>query len=239
MKGIVLAGGSGTRLRPFTSITSKQLMPVYDLPMVMYPIMTLKNCGIDDIMVITSPERRNDFESVLRCIMGDEVPKLDVQEHPDGIAQSLIIAEDFIGDDDVCLILGDNIFFNCDETFRETVSAKHYPCVMLKNVDDPERFGVATLKDREFVERIEEKPKVPKTNLAVTGIYFYDSRCVSIAKSLKPSHRGELEISDVNNAYAEDGSLRYRTIDGQWEDAGTFESLFRASEMARTFRRAR
>jgi len=235
-KGIVLAGGTGTRLFPVTHAVSKQLLPVYDKPLIYYPLATLMLAGIYDILVITTPDDQPAFRRLLRdgSQWGIKI-RYATQPRPAGIAQALVLGEEFIGDDSVCLILGDNIFYGhgLPEQLRSAVRANKGATVFGYYVSDPERYGVLSFDDQGRVLDIEEKPREPKSQYAVTGLYIYDRQCASIAKQLAPSARGELEITDVNNAYIERGELTYDVLDGWWTDAGTFESLFRASELVR------
>ena len=228
MKGIVLAGGRATRLRPLTKITSKQLLPVYDKPMIYYPIDTLIQGGIKDILVIVAPEYAGHFLHLLGS--GKELGvkfSFEIQEEPGGIAQAFIVGERFIGKDPVTLILGDNIFdFDFSESIKNFTSGAK---IFAKEVSDPERFGVVEFDSQNKALSIEEKPKAPKCKYAVVGMYIYDNKVVNIAKNLKPSDRGEVEITDVNKAYLEKGELQVDVIDGIWEDAGTFDSLLRVN----------
>ena len=228
MKGIVLAGGRATRLRPLTKITSKQLLPVYNKPMIYYPIETLVKAGIKDILVIVAPEYSGHFLNLLRG--GEDFGvkiEFAVQDEPRGLAEAFILGENFIGDDDVTMILGDNIF---DHDFSESIQTfKTGGRVFAKKVHDPERFGVVEFDDQQQVISIEEKPEKPKSDYAVVGIYVFDNRCIKYAKEQKPSARGEIEITDLNNRYLKDGELDVQIIEGIWEDAGTFDSLLRAS----------
>ncbi len=228
MKGIVLAGGRATRLRPLTKITSKQLLPVYDKPMIYYPIETLIKGGIKDILVIVAPEYAGHFLHLLGS--GKELGvkfSFEIQEEPGGIAQAFVVGEGFIGKDPVTLILGDNIF---DYDFSQSIkNFKTGAKIFAKEVNDPERFGVVEFDSKNKALSIEEKPKVPKSKYAVVGMYIYDNKVVDIAKNLKPSDRGEVEITDVNKAYLEKGELQVDVIDGIWEDAGTFDSLLRVN----------
>jgi glucose-1-phosphate thymidylyltransferase len=228
MKGIILAGGHATRLRPLTKITSKQLLPVFDRPMIYYPINTLVSSGIKDILIIVAPDYSGHFLNLLGS--GKEFGanfSFAVQESPRGLADAFIMGEDFIGNDNVTLILGDNIF---DGDFsKEIKSFKSGGMIFAKQVPDPQRFGVVEFdKDHKAIS-IEEKPVKPKSNYCVVGLYTYDSRCVRYAKELKPSVRGEIEITDLNNRYLKDGEMVVNTFAGLWEDAGTFESLLRVS----------
>ena len=233
IKGVVLAGGLGTRLSPLTRVTNKHLLPIYKKPMIYYPIEKLVRAGMTEIMVVTGGPFAGDFLKLLGN--GREFGLKDVhytyQEGEGGIAVALGLTENFVEDARVCVILGDNIFSDgisrgVDEFMKQPSGAK----IFLKEVDDPERFGVAELNGKNVVG-IEEKPKHPKSKYAVTGIYMYDNDVYRIVKTLKPSGRGELEITDVNNAYIRKGTLTYDTLDGWWTDAGTFESLLRANTL--------
>ncbi len=231
MKGIILAGGLGTRLFPLTKITNKHLLPVYDRPMIYYPIEALVKAGIDDIMIVTGGRKSGDFLSLLGngSEFGLKHLNYTYQEGEGGIAVALGLAEHWAGEDDVCVILGDNIIeSNIKKAVADFSSQEKGAKIMLKKVHDPERFGVAHL-DGDNVTSIVEKPKQPESDLAVIGIYMYDNRVFDVIKTLKPSDRDELEITDVNNWYIEDGSMTYDVLDGWWTDAGTFESLYRAS----------
>lgn len=227
MKGIILAGGSGTRLRPLTKVTSKQLLPIYDQPMIYYPLQTLLKAGIKDILIIVAPDHAGDFLKLLGS--GGEFGckfTYEIQDKPGGLAQAFIIGANFIGDDDVTLVLGDNVF---EDDFSEAINSfEKGGRVFVKKVPDPERFGVAEFDDGHKVISIEEKPKNPKSNYCVTGLYIYDNTVVERAKSLQPSARGELEITDLNNHYLKDGALDVAFVEGKWLDTGTFESLFEA-----------
>ncbi|MBI1862752.1 NTP transferase domain-containing protein [Candidatus Microgenomates bacterium] len=228
MKGIVLAGGRATRLRPLTKITSKQLLPVYNKPMIYYPIETLIKSGIKDILIIIAPDYAGHFLNLLGS--GKELGakfSYEVQDEPRGLADAFRVGENFIGDDNVTMILGDNIFdFNFAQSIQSfTKGAK----IFAKEVQDPNRFGVVEFDANHKAISIEEKPKQAKSNYAVTGIYIYDNGVVDIAKNIKPSDRGEIEITDVNNEYLTRGELSVDIIDGIWEDAGTFDSLLRAN----------
>ena len=245
MKGIILAGGSGTRLYPLTMVTSKQLLPIYDKPMIYYPLSTLMLAGIDDILIISTSTDLPNFERLL----GDGSQygakfSYKVQPSPDGLAQAFILGEDFIGDDCCTMVLGDNIFYgsgfatmlksarkNAEENRRATVFA-HY-------VDDPERFGIVEFDDKRKALSIEEKPKKPKSKWAVTGLYFYDNRCVEYAKKQKPSVRGELEITDLNQMYLADNSLDVKLLGRgfSWLDTGTMESLIDAADFVKTIQK--
>jgi glucose-1-phosphate thymidylyltransferase len=231
MKGIVLAGGLGARLDPLTKITNKHLLPIYDRPMIFYPILSLVEAGIEEILIVTGGNSAGDFLRLLGNGREFGLKHLDYtyQEGNGGIAEALSLAEHFADSEPICVILGDNIF---EKTFKRSVDAYRAQSggarVHLKAVDNPQRFGVATL-DGDRVVRIDEKPKNPKSNYAVTGIYMYDSEAFRIIKTLKPSGRGELEITDVNNAYIEAGQMSYEVVDGWWSDAGTFDSLLRTN----------
>jgi glucose-1-phosphate thymidylyltransferase len=233
MKGIVLAGGRATRLRPLTLVTSKQLLPVFDKPMIYYPIETLVRAGIEDILVIVAPDYSGHFLNLLGDgkQFGAKISFM-VQKEPRGLAEAFIIGEDFIDDGDVTMILGDNIF---DHDFSESIrSFKGGGRVFAKKVDEnPQRFGVVEFDENQKVLSIEEKPTQPKSDYAVVGIYVYDNRCIQYAKELKPSPppRNEIEITDINNRYLQDGELDVQIIEGMWEDAGTLESLHRVSHV--------
>jgi glucose-1-phosphate thymidylyltransferase len=233
MKGIILAGGLGTRLHPLTKVTNKHLLPVYDKPMIYYPIRTLINGGIEDILIVTGGNDAGDF---LRLIgngkeFGLKHINYTYQEGQGGIADALSLAEFFADQENICVVLGDNIIEN---NIREAVEAfqrqQRGAKIMLKEVPDPQRFGVPVL-DGDRVVRIEEKPKEPKSTYAIIGIYMYDNTVFDIIKTLKPSDRGELEITDVNNVYIDRGEMTWDILDGWWTDAGTFESLLKASQL--------
>ncbi|MCK9369523.1 sugar phosphate nucleotidyltransferase [Candidatus Dojkabacteria bacterium] len=230
MKGIILSGGEGTRLRPLTKVTSKQLLPIYNNPMVYYPLQTLLRAGVKDILFIISPNHAGDYLKYLGS--GREFGakfSFEIQDKPEGLAQAFIIGEKFIGNDNVCMILGDNIFE--DDFSKEIQEFKDGAHVFLKEVADPERFGVAGFAKSGKINQIVEKPKEFVSNLAITGLYIYDNHVVQVAKELEPSSRGELEITDLHNWYFKRGKLNYSVVKGNWIDAGTFESLFKATEM--------
>ena len=239
MKGIVLAGGSGTRLYPLTQVTSKQLLPIYDKPMIYYPLSILMHAGIQEILIISTPEDTPRFEELL----GDGHQfgislQYKVQPSPDGLAQAFLLGEDFIHGDSCAMILGDNIFHGhgLDKRLKKATHKKCGATVFGYYVDDPERFGVAEFDDQGKVISLEEKPKHPKSHYAVTGLYFYDERVVEFAKKIRPSARGELEITDLNRLYLEDKSLEV-TLLGQgftWLDTGTHESLVDATNFVKT-----
>lgn len=233
MKGIVLAGGSGLRLRPLTAVTNKHLLPVYDQPMIYYPILTLVNAGITDIMIVTGGNSAGDFLKLLGNGKAFGLKHLNYtyQEGEGGIAAALGLVEHFAAENPVCVILGDNII---EGNIRSAVEAYRHQGggakILLKQVPDPQRFGVPEL-DGTRVTRIDEKPKLPRSQYAVIGIYMYDARVFDIIRTLKPSGRGELEITDVNNAYINRDEMTWDELEGWWTDAGTFESLLHASNL--------
>ena len=239
MKGIVLAGGSGTRLYPITKSISKQIIPVYDKPMIYYPLSVLMLAGIKEILIISTPQDIHLYENLLGD-GGDLGVKFEyaIQPSPDGLAQAFIIGEKFIGNDEVCMVLGDNIFYGFDfsRTLREAASLKDGATVFGYYVNDPERYGVAEFDAEGKVLSLEEKPQVPKSNYAVTGLYFYGNDVVKKAKGLKPSKRGELEITDLNHLYLDEGRLNLKIMGRgmAWLDTGTHDSLLEASNFIAT-----
>lgn len=229
MKGVILAGGTGSRLKELTKITNKHLLPIYDKPMIYYPLEKLAETSIEDILIVTGPEYSGHFVNLLGNGENFGVNlTYKYQREAGGIAQALGLAEKFVDSDSCAVILGDNIF---EDSFKKQIqnfsSGAH---IFLKQVEDPERFGVAEFDDKKIIG-IEEKPKNPKTNWAVTGLYLYDEKVFEVIKTLKPSGRGELEITDVNNYYVRKSMMTYTKLDGFWTDAGTIESLYRASTL--------
>ncbi|MCX6795677.1 MAG: sugar phosphate nucleotidyltransferase [Candidatus Falkowbacteria bacterium] len=232
MRGIILSGGSGTRLRPLTKITSKQLLPIYHRPMIYYPLNTLVKAGIKEILIIVSPERAGDYLNLLGSGKDFGVKfTYEIQDKPEGLAQAFIIGSNFIDNEDVAMILGDNIFE--DDFSEEIKNFRGGAKIFAKEVPDPERFGVVKFDEQKRAEKIVEKPKEYLSNYAVTGMYIYDKRVVEVAKNLKPSDRGELEITDLNNWYLNHGELEVAMVQGEWLDAGTFDSLLRAQQIAK------
>lgn len=235
MKGVILAGGTGSRMYPLTKVTNKHLLPVYDKPMICYPLQTLIDAGITEIMIVSGRGHAGHFLELLGS--GAEYGvhiTYEIQEEAGGIAQALGLAEPWAGDESVVVILGDNIF---QDSIRDEVSAfSGGAWIFLKPVPDPNRFGVAEVRDG-LVITIEEKPEEPRSDLAVTGMYMYDSRVFQIVKTLKPSGRGELEITDVNNEFIRLGEMKYSLLEGHWSDAGTFDSLIRASLLAQQLKK--
>lgn len=237
-KGIILAGGSGSRLHPMTLAVSKQLLPVYDKPMIYYPLATLMQAGIREVLIITTPHEAPAFENLLGDgkRWGIEITYAQ-QPNPDGLAQAFIIGEEFIGDSRVCLVLGDNIFYGnrIEETLQNAVNQEEGASIFAYYVNDPERYGVVSLDENQNAIDLEEKPKNPKSHYAVTGLYIYDNDVVDIAKSIKPSPRGELEITDVNKVYLERKTLKVELFDRgtAWLDTGTIQSLLDAANFIR------
>jgi glucose-1-phosphate thymidylyltransferase len=242
LKGIILAGGSGTRLYPITKGVSKQLVPIYDKPMVYYPLSVLMLAGITEVLIITTPEDQSSFQRLLGD--GSEIGmsfEYIVQPSPDGLAQAFILGEEFLGGDDACLVLGDNIYYGHDLTTTlanavQNAKQENKATVFGYHVNDPERYGVAEFDQNGNVISLEEKPEVPKSNYAVTGLYFYPNDVIQKAKEVKPSHRGELEITTVNQMYLEEGRLKLETMGRgyAWLDTGTHESLLEASAFIET-----
>lgn len=241
MKGIILAGGSGTRLYPLTKVTSKQLLPIYDKPMIYYPLSTLMLAGIKDILIISTPEDTPRFEELLGdgSKFGIDL-SYAVQPSPDGLAQAFIIGEDFIGDDTCAMVLGDNIFYGSyfRKNLADAVKAAEegYATIFGYYLKDPERFGIVEFDKNRNVVSVEEKPQHPKSNYCITGLYFYDNRVVKMAKQVKPSARGELEITDLNRLYLNEGKLKVQLLGRgfAWLDTGTMDSLMEASTFVQT-----
>jgi glucose-1-phosphate thymidylyltransferase len=237
-KGIILAGGSGSRLHPMTLAVSKQLLPVYDKPMIYYPLATLMQAGIREVLIITTPHEAPAFEALLGdgTRWGMEISYAQ-QPNPDGLAQAFLIGEEFIGDSRVCLVLGDNIFYGnrIEETLKNAVNQEQGASIFAYYVNDPERYGVVSLDENQNAIDLEEKPKNPKSHYAVTGLYIYDNDVIEIAKSIKPSPRGELEITDVNKVYLERKTLKVELFDRgtAWLDTGTIQSLLDAANFIR------
>ncbi len=233
MKGVILAGGLGTRMRPLTNVTNKHLLPVYDRPMIFFPLQTLVDAGIRDILIVTGGNSSGDFLRLIGngSVFGLKHVNYTYQKGEGGIAEALGLAEHFAGGDKVAVVLGDNIFQeNIAPTVRAFERQREGARILIKKVPDPERFGVASLQGGR-VTRIDEKPRRPKSDTIVTGLYLYDPQVFKIIKTLKPSGRGELEITDVNNRYIEQGQMTYSVLKGFWSDCGTFDSLLRASQL--------
>jgi glucose-1-phosphate thymidylyltransferase len=240
MNGVILAGGNGTRLFPLTKITNKHLLPVYNKPMIFYPLEFLRKCGLKDIMLVVGKEHAGSFAELLGD--GSEYGlnlTYKVQEDAKGIAHALGLIRDNVKDEGMLVILGDNIFelkaqeISSMKTLLADFKKRQKPNIFLKEIGNPNRFGVPVLDNNKRIIKIEEKPKVPKSNYAVTGLYLYTNDVFDRVRKLKPSGRGELEITDINNSYIDDGLLDYKILKGEWTDAGTFESLFKASELSR------
>lgn len=232
MKGIILSGGSATRLRPCTKITSKQLLPVYNRPMIYYPLNTLIKAGIKDILIIIAPEYAGHYLNLLGSGKDFGVRfTYEIQDEPKGLADAFILGENFIDEDDVCMILGDNIFE--DDFSDEIKNFKSGGKIFAKKVKDPERFGVVQFDDNQRAVKIEEKPQEWISDYAITGLYIYDSRVIEAAKNVKPSERGEIEITDLHNWYLEKGELDVAMVENAWLDAGTFDSLLEAQILAK------
>lgn len=244
MKGIILAGGSGTRLYPLTKVTSKQLLPIYDKPMIYYPLSTLMLAGIKDILIISTPEDTPRFEELLGdgSKFGIDL-SYAVQPSPDGLAQAFLVGEEFIGDDTCAMVLGDNIFYGSyfRKNLADAVKAAEegYATIFGYYVKDPERFGIVEFDKNRNVVSVEEKPQHPKSNYCITGLYFYDNRVVKMAKQVKPSARGELEITDLNRLYLNEGKLKVQLLGRgfAWLDTGTMDSLMEASTFVQTVQR--
>jgi len=232
MRGIILSGGRATRLKPCTQVASKQLLPIYNRPMIYYPLNTLIKAGIKEILIIVSPERAGDYLNLLGSGGKFGVKfTYEIQDEPRGLAEAFIIGQNFIDQEDVVMILGDNIFE--DDLTEEIRKFKGGGKIFAKEVNDPERFGIVEFDTNHRAVSIEEKPKNPKSNFCVTGLYIYDNRVIEVAKNLKPSARGEIEITDVNNFYLKKGELQVAIVQGDWIDAGTFDSLLEAQNLAK------
>jgi len=232
MKGVILAGGSGSRLAPLTKVTSKQLLPIYNKPMIYYPMNTLLSAGINEILFIVAPEHAGDFVNFLGSGRNFKAHfAFEVQDKPLGLAHGLSLAESFVNGDSCCLILGDNIF--TDDFSKDVKNFVSGSKIYVKEVNDPERFGVVEMDENGHVLSLQEKPKKPKSNLAQVGMYMYDEHVFNMIRNLKPSKRGELEITDLNNLYLQKGSLVAEIMKGEWIDAGTFESLHQAASLIR------
>jgi glucose-1-phosphate thymidylyltransferase len=230
MKGIILAGGAGTRLHPLTRVTSKQLLPIYDQPMIYYPLQTLIQGGISDILIISDPVNIGNFLKLLGSGKEFDIKiSYEIQDKPEGLAQAFIIAENFIGDDNVTMILGDNLFVGDEEFLKKAITNFQSGArIFAKQVKDPHRFGVVEFDTNKKAISIEEKPSNPKSDYAVTGLYIYDNSIINKAKNLKPSARGELEITDVNNIYLKENNLDVMVYENYWLDTGTFDALLEA-----------
>ena len=239
MKGIILAGGAGTRLHPLTKITSKQLLPIYDKPMIFYPLKTLINAGIKDILLISDPVNIGNFVKLLGSGKDFNIKiSYEVQDKPEGLAQAFILGDNFIGEDNVTMILGDNLFVGDDKFLEKGIKEfKTGSHVFAKQVKDPKRFGVVKFDKVKKAISIEEKPENPKSNFAVTGLYVYDNSVIEKAKSLKPSKRGELEITDLNNIYLKKNKLKVYVYDGYWLDTGTFDALLEAGNKIKSLKK--
>lgn len=234
IKGIILAGGAGTRLSPLTDVTSKQLLPVYDRPMVYYPLQTLIDAGVKEVLLISDPMNIGNFVRLLGSgsKLGIKIV-YDIQNKPEGLAQAFLIGESFIGTDDVIMILGDNLFLGDADVLKNCITSFTGGAnIFVKEVADPERFGVAEFDQNNQVVNIEEKPAAPKSNFAVTGLYIYDQTVIAKAHSLQPSKRGELEITDLNNLFLQENKLKATVYNGEWLDMGTFDTLLKAANLA-------